>query len=317
MVTSQARTTTSKVTKLLGVTNLSDSKSMDVEKIKLQQKFIVVYYFYGTRARAGVGHVALWDGERYFSYGKGDDKEKFEGFSAPNEESASRFADSDIEDNGHYRKITLLVDDKFLQKRPLVQESIQKRWFKSQYKALTHNCVHMVYDYLVTAGILPVSKWSVKPTCPFRLKDKVRKIGETQLTQYVQEEMRKKLSPEEMANRRHFLRLLQADLLEGVHVLKRLPRGIRELKALLIEDADLNLSTMEDDAMLELYYKVKSNLVHKNYDKVYSRSVENQAFYNHWLTRALDPVSYHFAAPKKSHVVKEELDVDQSPRLRA
>lgn len=298
----QSRESTSKVAKLLGCiasSKFHESKVSEVIKTNPEPHFIILYYFQGTKWRANVGHVAVWDGERYFSYGKGNDAMKFWGIKALDEETASLHADNDKEVYGAYRKIILLVDETFLQKRRSIQEYIADHWIKSQYHMLAHNCVHMVYDFLSQAGILQIAEEKNKPTCPFKLKDMVRKIGEKQLTQIVQDEMMQPLNSDEVQNRRHFLLLLQ-NAVETFQSIEKPPRGLRDLKALLVNDRSSDLYSMKKDELVKLYYKVKCILICKNFDKVYSRSAQNQAFYNRWLISALNPESYQFAAPKVS-----------------
>lgn len=276
------RDTTSSVIKTLEI-DFNDEIKYELKEIRLRQDYIVFYYFYGTFRRAGVGHTALWDGERYYSYGDGP-KALFKGLAATTQQEADMHADLDTGVYGTYRKIIILVNETFLENRSKVQAEIAAKWCPSQYDLQDFNCVHMVQDYLIRAKI----QFTVLPYdlffFPHNLADVVLQIAKKHFSHKLAIEQSLDSSPLELSNRVDFLTIFQKAFSK---CLSKHSKSIILIDIMnLFKNQEINKLKAEEINLL--YYRVKEKLAEKNYESVWSLNKELQDFFTEWFLLALD-----------------------------
>lgn len=150
--------------------------------------YMVLYLFKGTRKRLGVGHIALWDGTRYYSYGLGDGSVWIE--DSFNFADAKARAIFDHKDYGPYKQIILPCNHYFSQNYETIQSTINAHWKSNEYSMGNKNCAHMVQDYLVQAKYtIPIPSCFLFPLYPSEVANNAKNLGQALVKTLINEIM--------------------------------------------------------------------------------------------------------------------------------
>lgn len=259
------------------------SSSLD-QAVGNKGDYICVYYFLGnTRNRVGIGHVALWDGEKYYSY---PDQPK------KGNEAHQWGLDNDNDQYGSCYKIMLPKTPKLLANILSVESSIENNWKPDKYHLVSRNCADMVRAYLREAGY-PAMDYIVSRAAfimtPSDVADRVRSVGKLMTKQVIEQERSQPRSEGEINIMRNYLRLFKLEL-DAVNLTGTLyhdvPTGIKTLRRMM------KLADIEDlsnpEVVTRLYYDLKTTLARLHYSNSLTRSQDTHAFYSDWLEKSFD-----------------------------
>lgn len=176
----------------------------------ISPSYIVLYVFQGTYKRGGIGHIALWDGASYYSYGAGDGEFWIEDdtFSLARSNKHACL-DNKIWNYGPFKKIILPCNQYLTEHYSTIRSNIQLNWKNNDYSMLNKNCAHMVQEYLVQSRYtIPISDSFLFPLYPSEVADNAKNIGKAIVKKIVDEVRTKIATPHEMQLYKDFLVLL-------------------------------------------------------------------------------------------------------------
>ncbi len=264
--------------------------------------FVIVYNFMGKKMRAGIGHSALWDGQRYYTYGAGYDykhgitasPEFAEGYSKDEKKIYGDFVPvllpTPLEKIGQTKQFS----DKFYGMN--VHDNYT--WSRQKYNFLEKNCAQFVNYALKEMGFLESTN---EVRSPSQLAYDAAKAGLAQLKKTIQTGKTLDHSKETISKMTSFLKQLNSNISTFEEDYKKnhrykiaLPTGIRDLKKLL-ENLEEKLKNTQDPKIIsDLFYTVQKKLAEKHYSKVtrltgaFLRHTETAQFYMDELKHSLD-----------------------------
>ena len=157
--------------------------------------YITLYVFTGTAGRGGVGHVALWDGYNYFSYGLNRQNDAWVEDKISTESSSvlavgDSIAKKEMKEYGTYTRIILPVTEKVTEEFAALRDKFKNNpyWGSDKYSVQSRNCAHMVEEYLISAGYMSTEKIldPIIPLCPSEIATKAGQVGTAMVAKIIE-----------------------------------------------------------------------------------------------------------------------------------
>lgn len=156
----------------------SDNLEVKSTPKNISPSYIVLYVFNGTFQRGGIGHIAMWDGASYYSYGQGNGEPWIESNFSLAKSNARAILDYKIWKYGPYKKIILPSNLYLSENYDAIRSNINVNWKSNAYSLTNKNCAHMVQDYLVQARYtIPIHDCFQFPLYPSEVANNAKNIG--------------------------------------------------------------------------------------------------------------------------------------------
>lgn len=262
-------------------------------------EYITVYYFAGTARSFGIGHVAIFDGNKYYSF-----PSQTKNIGSP--DRLAQCVNADVGIYGQAYPVILPKTQKLLNNLNQIQKAVAGRYLTKtvidvavdstgaetgqDYSLIANNCADMTRGYLLEAGYTEMD-WirskGLYVLTPSDVAERARSVGLKMMLQDIERDRKLNRDTEEINVMRDFLSRFKKDLdktnLKGT-LIHDIPTGIKELKLMM------NLAAIEDwdnpDVVKKLYYDLKVKLAQLHYSNSISsmtRSPETHEFYSKWL----------------------------------
>ncbi len=154
--------------------------------------YIVIYSFNGTMQRGGIGHIALWDGASYYSYGEGNGSPWIEACTDALRADERAVLDHRMYGYGPLKKIILPSNWHLFNHYESIRSEIDKAWKTNEYSVANKNCAHMVQDYLVKAKYTSsIPDFMLFPLYPSEVADNAKNISKAMVLKIADEVMHK------------------------------------------------------------------------------------------------------------------------------
>jgi hypothetical protein len=300
-----------------------------------EPEYVVVYNFIGNPKKAGVGHIAFWDGEYYYTYGAGDETTAIatatklpQQSKIPNDyQTGNKKADeaAELEKNtygyGDFIKIILPITPKFKELRKQAQtKTLQLKddqilvttenteWQATKYKLLKHNCADLVNLLLQETGYLKKNNYSLTPS---GIASDAAAAGLELIKTSIKNNQQLEHSPSKIQTIKKFLNDFYNEINNEKYTNLGIlghgtPSGIKTLRK-IAQNPNL------DD--VKKFYQIQYELANKHYSKSTRlrghafRSEIMHDFYRDWFAKTILPTHFplNLATPEEKKETTHQL----------
>jgi hypothetical protein len=251
--------------------------------------YLVVYSF-----KNFPGHVAIFDGSKYYSFGG-----KLSFGIETQENGADELAKFDAKTYGDAKKIIIPIPPHiaFQKRRDEIQAEMEQKWTPKRYHYTARNCANMVEDYLVQAfkapdnistheNTSPTHKKTIFALLPREVKAQAFEMGTHHFNDQLSSELKQSLTSNQELNRKTFLTSFKKFLLLNPALCDAknspLPDNIKKL--ILLNDTPI--AELDAKKLNELFCQIKLELAKTHYTEG-NTPANIQSFYDAWFSLAV------------------------------